>query len=101
MTVEKPLDEAVRRLDYPAGQELERVQTMNADVGAAGGVGDQLDLGALGVVAQTVLGDRGAGAVAGDAQQARAIVGGDLQVAAHGVVAGMGAVVCGRWSSCE
>jgi len=61
----------------PAGEELERVHAMDADIGAARGVGGELNLGALGVIAQAVLGDRGAGAVAGDAREARAIIAGD------------------------
>ena len=61
----------------PAGEELERAQAVDADVGAGGGIGNEFDLGALAVIAQAVLGDRGAGAVAGDAHEALAIVAGD------------------------
>ena len=68
---------AVGDVVEPAGEELECREAMAAGIGAVAAVGDELDIGAFGIVAQPRLGDGRAGGVAGDAQQALAILAGD------------------------
>ena len=62
---------------HPAGDELECDEAVDASVGAIVAIGDELDLGAVGVVAQPRLGDGRACGVASHAQQGVAIIAGD------------------------
>ena len=64
---------------HPAGNELECAEAVDADEGAIAAIGDELDLGAVGVITQPRLGDRRPCGVAGDAQQRLAVLARDFR----------------------